>query len=115
MIERMSQTKTLTHKDAQIAEFLKSRLEKITPIQRMLVYGSRARGNFLPDSDLDIFIEVPALTPSLRRKISEAAWEIGLDHDIVISTFAASTQEIQNGPLGANPILYFIELDGIAL
>jgi len=84
------------------------------PIQRLVVYGSRVRGDYAQDSDLDIFIEVPGLLINkLRREISEIAWEIGLKNDRVISTFVATTASIQTGAVGANPILHAIDLEGI--
>lgn len=105
----------LSSQDKRIAKLYKTRLEKLTPLIRMLVYGSRARGNALPDSDLDIFIEAPSVTPELRRKISEVAWEIGFRNNVVISTFVVTTKSLTESPIGANPILKAIEDEGIAL
>ncbi len=105
----------LNPKDKRIARRFKTRLKKLTPLGRIMVYGSRARGDAAPGSDLDIFIEVPNLTPALRRKISELAWEIGFDQDIIISTFAVIPEYISEGPLGANPLVKAIERDGVPL
>jgi predicted nucleotidyltransferase len=101
--------------DKRIAQLFKTRLSKLTPLVRLLVYGSRARGNAHPDSDLDIFIETPSVTPELRHKISELAWEIGFEHNIVISTFVVTSKGINESPIGANPILKAIVNEGIAL
>jgi hypothetical protein len=44
--------------------------------------------------------------------ISEAAWEIGLDNNVVISTLVATPFDIQYGLFGANPIMKRIDIEG---
>lgn len=105
----------LSKSDAQIARLLKNRLQVIIPLKRMLVYGSRARGDASQDSDMDVFVEVSDITPQQRRLISEIAWEIGLDHEVVITTFVGSSAEIRLGPLSANPVMRAIEYEGVAV
>ena len=78
--------------DSLILNNLKQRILAITPVERMVVFGSRARGDSVNESDLDVFIELPILTPSLRVQIFEIAWEISLEHGVVISTLLASSR-----------------------
>ena len=99
----------LSRMDASIARKVKRRLLKVTPVERLMVYGLRAREDAVSDSDLDLYIEGPAVTPEMRRKISEIAWEVSLETGVVISTLIYSKQ------LAGQPIMKAIEMNGIVV
>jgi predicted nucleotidyltransferase len=101
----------LASSDLRTVRQLRRLLVKATPIDRLVVYGSRARGDSTPESDLDVYIEVPSLTPALRRRISEIAWEVSLEKGVVISTLVASGPN----PLGGQPIRLAIEEEGVTV
>lgn len=105
----------LSEVDRHIVHEFKQRLSADVPILDLRVFGSRTRGDFTDESDLDLFIEVEVLTPQVRRRIFEIAWEVGFERDRVISTFVASSDQIKAGPLAANPILLEIENEGVRL
>jgi len=100
----------LSTRDTRIARKVKSRLSEITAVKRLVVYGSRARGNPTKYSDLDLYIELRTkVNPALRRKIREVAWEVSLDSGVVITTLVASER------LEGQPILKAIKAEGIAV
>ena len=103
----------LTLIDSQMLNILKQRVQKITPIERIIVFGSRARGDADKESDWDVFIQLPELSSYLRKQILEIAWEISLDYGVVISIFLVSTPLLVNSPIGGNPILRVIQREGI--
>ena len=103
----------LTETDRQVVREFKRRLADIVPILDLRVFGSRVRGDAVPDSDLDVFIELEACTPELRQRISEVAWEVGFEMDRVISTVVTTRHELEHGAMGANPLVLNIEHEGV--
>ncbi len=103
----------LTAADRRIVREFQRRLVKITPVLDLRVFGSRVRGDAVPDSDLDVFIELEACTPELRQRISEIAWEVGFQMDRIISTVVTTRAELEHGAMGANPLILNVEREGV--
>ena len=101
--------------DKRIALEFKQRVAALTPIRQFRVFGSRTRGEATADSDLDLFLVVDRIDAELREKISEAAWEVGFEHDLVLSTFVMTVEQLERGPLGVSPIVRQIEKEGVGL
>ena len=61
----------MTEKDYKIANIVKTRLTAVVDLVDIKVYGSRARGDNVEYSDMDIFIEVESLDKQQKEKIRE--------------------------------------------
>ena len=103
----------LTEADRQVVREFRHRLADVAPILDLRVFGSRARGDAVPDSDLDVFVELEACSPELRRRISEVAWEVGFEMDRIISTVVTTRHELEHGAMGANPLVLNVEREGV--
>ncbi len=103
----------LSERDRQVAREFQRRLADIVPVLDLRVFGSRARGDAAPDSDLDVFIELEVCTPELRQRISDVAWEVGFEMDRIISTVVATRDDLEHGAMGANPLVRDVEREGV--
>ena len=101
--------------DRRTALEFKRRIAAVTPILQFCAFGSRARGDATAGSDLDIFIVADHMDADLREKISEVAWEVGFENDLVLSTFVVTAEQLERGPIGVSPIIRQIEREGIPL
>jgi predicted nucleotidyltransferase len=112
-VRRRGAGQQLSPADRRVARELRRRLAAFLPTFDLRVFGSRARGDSAPDSDLDIFIEVEEITPELRRRISEAAWQVGYEMDRVIATVVTTRAQVERGAMGASPLLANVEREGV--
>ncbi|NTW67744.1 MAG: nucleotidyltransferase domain-containing protein [Nitrospirae bacterium] len=103
----------MREKDRIVAVELKRRLSAIVQLVDFKVFGSRARGDDDEYSDLDVFIEVEALSPSLKEEISDIVWEVGYQNDMVISPRIFTRDELERSPLRASSIVKAIADEGV--
>lgn len=102
--------------DRQLAEELKRRLLTAgVPLLEMRAFGSRARGDARPDSDLDLFLVLRHRTREIERQIDRIAWEVGREAGQVIMTFECTREETQTLPLRAAPLLEEVAREGVSL
>ena len=94
---------------------LKRELEKTLNLVDYRVFGSKARGEESPESDIDVMIEVENYTPDVEALIDELIFEINLDHDCLISAVIFGSKELHEGPLRESPIYRSISREGIRI
>jgi len=102
-------------KDIATAKTLLNAISGFTEVISFKLYGSRARGDGARDSDMDIFIVVPELTLELDRRISAAAWEIGMNNGVVIATVVCTPADLDKPGFRGSPFLNAIAKEGVAV
>jgi predicted nucleotidyltransferase len=105
----------MNDRDNQVLQEFTQQLRLRFPDAQVWAFGSRARGEAMPDSDLDVCVVLDQLDEQRDREISDIAWEVGFAHDMVISTVTFSRQEFTTGPLAVSPIVASILHDGVAV
>ncbi|MBK6929886.1 MAG: nucleotidyltransferase domain-containing protein [Saprospirales bacterium] len=71
-------------KDSAIQAICKV-LEQYDAVEKAILYGSRAKGNFRPGSDIDLTLVGPDLTLSIQLNIETALDELLLPYTIDLS------------------------------
>ena len=104
----------LTDFDLHLAERLKHALiEHNVPLYKTIVFGSRARGDAQPDSDLDMLVLVEYVTPPIRKTISHCAWEVGFEVGVLIQTVVMTREEAEDGPEQSSLLMLAVREEGI--
>ena len=63
-------------------------LAQYPAVERAVLYGSRAKGNYKPGSDIDLTLFGVGLTPGLCATIADALEDLLLPYTIDLSVFA---------------------------
>ena len=95
---------------------LKSRLVAVygRRLIRLMLFGSRARGDFEPDSDVDVAIvlEGPFEYWEELKRSSETVAELCLEEDVVISRILLTREEAEKS---RHPVAAAIRREGLAV
>lgn len=86
-------------------------------VKQIILYGSYARGDFRPDSDVDIMILVDMSDLELKaygQQLSYMTYDFNMDHDLDIKPIAKSRQHFQNW-VEAYPFYANVEKEGVKL
>ena len=97
-----------------VLDRLKLLISERLPLHQMILFGSRARGDAEPDSDLDVLVVLDGPADrSARETVSDSAWETGLEHGIVIVPIVVSRDEWELGPERYSLRAEAIRVDGV--
>lgn len=107
----------LTDEEKLALKELKSTLSALLDVRllRFVLYGSRARGDYDEESDIDVAIIVKGLTKELKNQILDKVAEIEIEYLTPLSTLVLSEEDFEFLKKRERRIALDIEKEGIPL
>ncbi len=84
-------------------------------VQSVTLFGSKARGDAAPESDIDVLVVLSNDDPHLRSSVRRLAARVSLEYDLLISMFAVGHSHWHELSHYRFPIYQAIQAEGIAL
>ena len=103
----------MTSLEKNILDKFKLLLMKRVKLHYLVLFGSRARGDAEPDSDMDVLVVVDELTKEVEDYISDCAWEASFKHGIVMVPIIFSINEWDRSPERRSLLAEAIREEGI--
>lgn len=98
---------------AELRDWLQQRFG--TRLDRLLLFGSRARGEGSDDSDLDVLVVVQEMTSAEGREIAHFCGGLLTQHDALVAPFALSRERFDRLRQRERRIAIEITRDGVPL
>ena len=94
----------------QFKKLLKSRVN----LHQRILFGSRARGDASPDSDMDVLVVVDDNDiTKIRPIINECAWETCFGNEIILSPVVYTRDDWEKGPERVSLLAKAVSQEGV--
>jgi len=102
--------------ERQILEIFKSSLLKRLSVHEIVLFGSRARGDADPYSDMDVVVILNNVSDGQDLNyVSDCAWEAGFEHGIVVVPIIYSRNAWGKSPERYSLLAMAIEKEGVSI
>jgi DNA polymerase sigma len=102
--------------ERQVLKRFKDLLKGRLPQHQIILFGSRARGDAEPYSDLDVLVIIDGLVDEAAREwVSDCAWEAGYAQGLIIVPVVVSRTQWEQGPQRHSLLAKAVASEGIPL
>jgi uncharacterized protein len=77
--------------------------------------GSKARGDAVEGSDVDVMIEITDATPEAESEIFDLVFRINLENDPFISVVTLDRAGLEEGSMSESPLHKRVQQEGVSL
>ena len=104
----------MTTRDSLILQRLKARVAERLPLSRLVLFGSRARGDNEPDSDIDVLVVLDGpVSRDSEEYVRSCAWELSYENGVVIFPLVVARTEWEEGPTSASLLAVAVGNEGV--
>gem|GEM_PF-249511 len=99
-----------------LAEYLTRLHEEFgEQVQRVILYGSKVRGDFDKESDIDLFLIVKGYDAKLEDELTRLVVDVDLKYDVLLSDFMASPERFERMASIREPLYQNLQSEGVDL
>ena len=84
-------------------------LKSVPGVDSIRIFGSRARGDYSEDSDLDILVITKTDEQETLQTVRDVIWKISLQSGIFISPLILTKEQVEKTPLRSSSIIKNIQ------
>jgi len=90
-------------------------LKEKFPVKKVILFGSKARGDDNPESDIDLLLlTIRPINWREHQSIIHALFDLGMRYDVIFSILDTTEADYEQGIFTAFPIYREIKKDGVA-
>ena len=102
--------------EKNVLDAFKALLSKRLSLYRVILFGSRARGDAMPYSDMDVLVILNESTGEQDNDyVSDCAWEAGFEHGIVVVPVVFTREEWENSPERYSLLAQAVREEGVLI
>lgn len=95
----------------QIVSELKLRIGEKYSLKEIRIFGSSARGDRKPESDIDVFVHLSHVDRQIEEDLFDMAYDLELMHDCLIDLIIIDDRNLKNDSV-TSPIYEQIRTEG---